>query len=247
MTAEFIPTNELEEVYLAAVKDPTERPHFCRMLLESDIFFLVFYDEIGIRIMPVKRNDGVEVIPIFSSLARLKEFASGVGLQEYKYEQSTGREILTIVATADVILNPTSGYAKQFDPSVIGGMLDGSEMKRLKIITIDESQTALCSQPATYPAELVDDLKASFAFGNSVKKAYLAQVHQERHQHPQLVIGIEADESLELSEAMEIAMESLAEDEFITFFRLGTDPLSDYLVEQTQPFYVRAEDGAKAL
>lgn len=241
MPTGFTPLNELEELLVAAATDPTARPRFCRALLDNDLFVLAIHDESGIRIQTARRGDE-DIVPVFSSLPRLEEFAREVGLAEYKHEQGTGRELLTILETAHVVLNPVSDYGKEFYPREIRAILDGSELKRLKIIGIDESQPALFSQPSTYPQELVDDLKASFAFGKAVKRAYLAQIHQTKNRRPQLVVGIEADEHYRPDEAMEIARESLADDEFITFLRIGSDPLSTHLLRDTKPFYVQAED-----
>lgn len=245
MSTNFVPANELEKALAAAATDPTERPRFYRTLLESDVFVLVIQDETGTRIQTVGR-DQQEIVPIFSSLARLEEFTREVNLQEHQHERGSGREILSILASALVVLNPVSDYGKEFYPPEIEGMLDGSAMKRLKVIVIDESQPALFSQPSTYPQQLVASLKASFAVNRSVRRAYLAQIHQAKHQHPQFVIGIEAEASYQPSAAMEIAVESLGEDEFITFMRLGSDKLSTYLREQTEPLYTRAEDSVAA-
>jgi hypothetical protein len=239
LSTNFVPANELEELLIAAAQDATRRPRFCRTLLESELFVIVVNDEKGTRIQTWQR-DGQGVVPIFSSLARLQEFAQGAGLQEYEHSSADGRELLTILQTAHVILNPVSDYGKEFYPQEIQGLLDGSELKRLKIIAVDESQPVLLSQPSNYPTQLVAALKASFARDTSIKSAYLAQVHQPAvRQSAQLIIGIEADSDYEPSAAMTIAQESLAEEEFISFLRLGSDNVSTYLRESTQPFYKR--------
>jgi hypothetical protein len=240
MSADFVPVNELEELLIRAGTDATVRPRFYRALLEADLFVLVVHDETGIRILPARHGDK-DIVPIFSSFARLEKFAREVGVEEYKHEHGSGREMFEILKTATVMLNPTSDYGKEFNSQEIQETLDGTLLKRLKLISIDESQPALFSQPAISPKELIDDLKASFAFSNSVSKAYLAQIHQTGRESPQLVIGIEADEGYEPTEPMEIVMESLGDDGFATFLRLGNDPLSEHLREKTEPFYTREE------
>ena len=212
------------------------------MLLESELVVIVVNDEKGTRIQTWQR-DGQGIVPVFSSHARLQEFAEETKLQEYEHSAVNGRELLTILRTAHVILNPVSDYGKEFYPHEIEGLLDGSELKRLKIIAVDESQPVLLSQPINYPAQLVEALKVSFARDKTVKRAYLAQAHQPAiRQSAQLVVGIEADSNYNPSAAMTIAQESLREEEFISFLRLGSDTVSTYLRESTQPFYTRTED-----
>ncbi|MDX6695773.1 MAG: hypothetical protein QOF02_3376 [Blastocatellia bacterium] len=241
MSVDFTPTNELERLLLAAFTDPTVRPQFYRTLLESELFFIVFYDEIGIGIQPARNGDGEEVIPACLTLDRLKEFARGAGFKEYKHEHSSGRELLTIVEKTNVILNPSTACAKILSPADIRGLLDGSMIKNLKIISIDRHESSLLSEPTAYPQEMIDDLKASFAFSNLVETAYLAQMHQDNRQHPQLVLGLEVEEGYDPDEAMEIVMESLGDDEFITFLKLGDDDISAYMRESLTPFYERSD------
>lgn len=242
MSTNFVPANELEELLIRAAQDATRRPRFCRTLLESELFVIVINDEKGTLIQTWQR-DGQQVVPVFSSLARLQEFALATELQEYEHSHVGGRELLTILQTAHVILNPVSDYGKEFYPQEIQGLLDGSELQRLKLIAVDETQPVLLSQPISYPLKLVDALKASFARDKSVRSAYLAQAHQPAiRESAQLVVGIEAADGYEPSAAMTIAQESLAEEEFISFLRLGADTVSTYLRESTQPFYTRTED-----
>ena len=242
MSTNFVPANELEELLIQAAQDATRRPRFCRTLLESELLVVVINDEKGTRIQTWQR-DGQAIVPVFSSLARLQEFAEETQLQEYEHSQVSGRELLTILQTAHVILNPVSDYGKEFYPQEIQALLDGSELKRLKIIAVDESQPVLLSQPASYPLKLIEALKASFARDKAVKSAYLAQAHQPAiHQSAQLILGIDAASGYEPSQAMTIAQENLAEEEFISLLRLGADTVSTYLRESTQPFYTRTED-----
>jgi hypothetical protein len=240
MSADFVPVNELEERLMCAATDETARPRFIRALLDSDLYVLTIHDKVGIRILPVQR-DGAELVPIFSSLVRLENFARAVGAKGDKHEQASGRELFEILKATTVMLNPNSGYGKEFNPQEIQEALDGTLLKRMKIISIDESQPALFSQPADFPQELIDDLKASFAFSDAVSRAYLAQIHTNGREFPQLVIGIEADEGYEPREPMDIVIESLGDDEFVTFLRLADDPLSEHMLEKTEPFYTRTK------
>jgi hypothetical protein len=241
MSTDFTPTNELERLLLAAFTDPTVRPRFYRTLLESELFVIVFHDEVGIRIQTAQRDEE-EFVPLFSSLGRLEQFAREISLEERQHDHNNGRELLTILESAYVILNPCSGCEKGFRSPEIRGVLDGSEMKKLKILALNENQPTRLTLPATYSKELIEDLKASFAFSKSVKTAYLAQVRQAQNERWQLVIGIEADESYHPSEPIEIAMESLGDDEFITFLKLGNDNISTSMREKITPFYKLSDD-----
>ncbi|MBD0325806.1 MAG: enhanced serine sensitivity protein SseB C-terminal domain-containing protein [Pyrinomonadaceae bacterium] len=238
---EFVPANELERLFAAATIDPTQRPRFYRDLLDGEVFFLAIYDEIGIRIQTAMQDEK-EVVPLFTSPGLLESFARGVGMEDFRYEHGNGREVLTILDGARIVLNANAAYAKDFEPDEVRRILDGSEMKRLKIISLAPDAPLLLSQPAHYPQEMIEDLKASFAFHNWVEVAYLAQAHQpEKRQLPQFIIAISDDENYDPKEAAEIAQESLGEDEFLTFIKLNGDIISNYVRENVEPFYQRAK------
>jgi hypothetical protein len=241
MSTNFIPANELEELLMAAAQDATARPRFCRTLLESELFVVVASggDNQGARIQTWQR-DNQTIVPVFSAPARLQEFMKETGIEEYEQTGVGGRELLTILQTAHVILNPVSDYGKEFYPEEIQGLLDGSELKRLKVIALDESQPVLLSQPEEFPHALISALKSEFAREEAVAAAYLAQAHQTpAHRYAQLVVGIEAASDYQPTAAIRIAQEILGEDEFISFLRLGPDSVSAYLRESTRPFYTR--------
>jgi hypothetical protein len=240
MSTNFTPANELETLLMAAAQDATARPGFCRTLLESELFVVVAGgDEQAARIQTWQR-DNQPIVPVFSSLARLQEFMQETGVEQYEHASVGGRELLTILQTAHVVLNPVSDYGKEFYPEEIQGLLDGSELKRLKVIALDEKQPMLLSQPASYPHALVSALKVQFAREPAVAAAYLAQAHQTpARRFAQLVIGIEADADYQPAATIGTAVESLGEEEFISFLRLGSDTVSAYLRYNTNPLYTR--------
>ena len=100
----FIAENELEKALVAAVKTPSSAPEFYRLLLESDLLVMgaaegreeaqeQFSLEPGTNLKLVTGlKDGVQYLPIFSSLARMQEFVQ----QETKYLSINGRALLEL-------------------------------------------------------------------------------------------------------------------------------------------------------
>ena len=103
------------------------------------------------------------------------------------------------------------------------------------------------AQPAEYPDALVNRLVHFFDAYGKAHKAYLGEV-TERFQksQPYLVVGIEMDAQIEdVSEMLlSIAKETVPPEKTVEFHRIGSDPVSKYLVNETTPFYLREETTA---
>ena len=237
----FTPLNEVEELLVAAARDATARPLFVKALLEAELFFVVAAgDATGTRVQAWQR-DGQSIVPVFTSPARSEEFAHEVDAHGMAHAAARGRELLAALRTAHVVLNPVSDYGKEFYPEEIEGLLDGSELKRLKIVPIEQGHPVIIAQPARYPQQLVNALRASFGLNKRVRRAYLVHVHQPAMRRAgQFVVGIEADDDFNPAEALHIAQETLGEDEFIGFLKLGADEVSAYMRDSAEPFYARA-------
>jgi hypothetical protein len=241
--------NQLEQLLAAAVQDPGRRPDFYRALLESDLYVLgtTHRDEgeftagedtrMEVHVLEV---DGRPVIPIFSSVTRIQEFID----REETYLRMNGRALLSTVAGSGtgLVLNPGSAYGKEFTPAEIVALVDGSIFRQGQAWTAEGGEQVLLSQPAEYPHELVRALQSFFADRPVVRAAYLAQMHMPSSgDPPHVVIGVVAggDLSSIAGEVGLIAREVLGEGEFVDLIPIGQGPISEYMIAQTEPFYVR--------
>lgn len=245
----FIPENSLEERLVEASTDPGKRPAFYRELLGSDLFVLgvagrggeaKFVAEEGdtIQIAHWSSADGRSVIPMFSSLQRLTEAIT----REESYIRLGARALMEMTEGTPIVLNPGSMYGKEFTPSEVKGLLDGSLFSRTEAYTVEEAQEVLLGQPSVYPHRLVDALKSLFAGHPQVESAYLGHIfNPATGDSPHTIVGVkdEGDYSRVVADAGMVAGEVLAEGVHVDFIQIGEDPASRYLLESTEAFYVR--------
>ena len=98
-------------------------------------------------------------------------------------------------------------------------------------------------QPAKYPTELIAALQHLFAGRSDVNAAYLAEIHQRSASRlgPHPIVGLDVNgDFMEVQRAAGLlARECLKNGEAIDFIPLGSDPVSQYMTTETQPFYRR--------
>ena len=100
----------------------------------------------------------------------------------------------------------------------------------------------MLGQPAQYPKELVEKLKHYFSTQENVKAAYLAQMYvPSSNEPPHPIIGIEVDGDYKqvVQGIGLITQGSLSDNNFVDNIQIGSGTISDYLVSETKPFYVR--------
>lgn len=248
-TRDFSPENRLEFLLIEASQNPGQRLEFYKKLLESDIFILGNTNqETEEGLLTIKKGQQIKIaqimvegeymIPIFSSLTRLKMFITN----EESYLRINFKSLFQMKNDdTDVILNPNASYGKIFTSQEIRGILTG-DIFNSKEISFKGGEEVLLGQPAQYPVKLVESLKKYFATHMSVKKAYLAQIHiPSFDQPPHPVIGIEVDGDFNeiVQDLGSITIGSLADNQFVDYVPIDSGTISDYLINKTEPFYVR--------
>lgn len=248
----FEPENDLERSLMKAAGDPSHRPQFYRDLLESVIYFIqagdrsldiqdgVLQEGAQIQIQPWQRN-GEDWIPIFSSLTRLQQSLKTGST----YLRLNARSFLEITHGANVILNPGLEYGKEFTPSEIESMLNGSIFRANQGYTVPEQTKVVIGQPKEYPTELVGTLARLFRKHSSIRAAYLAHFfNPERDEQPHTLIGIDAEGDWEsiVGEAGMVATEVMPKSTIVDFVRVSPDDtgVSQYMLQETKPFYKRS-------
>lgn len=248
----FKPANKLEEVLVAACTEPSARPEFYRMLLESELFLLtpdapqtesrrVLEAETKVSFVHLQNANG-PFLPIFSSQQRLQDAVNQTG-QSYGFLALRGKDLFSLLAQhpPTAILNPGAAYGKELPVEEIRRIADGSFVRN-EVRVMQQATQVLLGQPAKYPTELVAALQKLFAKHSSVQAAYLGWIHDPNSgEPPHLIIGIECDGNMQkISQEAGITSQGLlSEGEFADFIQVGggKGSLDSYFKKQTKPFY----------
>lgn len=251
----FKPANKLEEVLVAACAEPSARPEFYRMLLESDLFLLtpdatqqegrqVLETDTKVSFVHLQNAKG-PFLPIFSSQQRLQDAVNQTG-QTYGFLALRGKDLFPLLAQhpPTAILNPGAAYGKELTADEIRRIADGTFIRNEGRV-VQKATQVLLGQPAKYPTELVAALQKLFAKHASVQAAYLGWIHDPSSEEPpHLIIGIECDGDMQkISQEAGITSQGLlGEGEFVDFIQVGSGKgsLDSYFKKQTKPFYQSA-------
>ena len=243
--------NPLERALRAAADDPSSRPDFYQLLVNSEVFVIsgtshevhsVRTVQAGeqISIQNWQRADGSPVIPFFTSLEALQRALT----EPSNYMCLPARSLFEITKGATLFLNPKLDYGKEFFPNEIEALLvDG--VTRLPETRVTQKATkVLLGQPKERPTVMIDALTSFFAKRSQVVAAYLLLMHDTSlDQQPHLVVGIRAEGEFEtlLREAGVVAADTAPKGEPVDLYRVvPTDKgLSVYFLESVEPFYTR--------
>ena len=137
MIVEFIPSNELEEVFVRAASDPAARVDFYRRLLSSEIYVLTeespltggegSRETIATSALVTWEGPTGPYVPLFSSRARIDEI-SKARERSYGYVAMRGQAAFALLAEKPraAFLNPGFACGKQFSPEVIERLADAA-------------------------------------------------------------------------------------------------------------------------
>jgi hypothetical protein len=243
----FVPENNLEKALMRAATEPAARPDFCNQLLASDLYVIGtpdtpqnpgamrLADGDKLHLVSVEKN-GLKYLPVFSSLSRLQASVSG----QQGYIAVNGRALFEMTKGSHFVLNPGSDYGKELPPGEIAMLLDPGKPQTIKITAPTK---VLVGQPAVYPHDLVNALKACFAKHKDVVSAHLVQIaFADAAQPPHPMIGVAMTGDWD-SLAAEIGRVAKIAAPGITFDMMRIEPgkagdVATALVK-TPPFYQR--------
>jgi hypothetical protein len=248
----FVPENELEAALVAAATSPEARPRFYEVLAKSDLLIVDENPEpgapLGRRVLEEGRSlevrqldiEGVRHTPVFSSPARI----SAVVRNQVRYLAMNARALFETVGKTPVILNPGSEYGKQFTPAEMAGVIDGSIFAPHATTVIPEDRQVLLGQPANYPTHLTDLLARYFKANKEVRAAYLAHMLDPKSgDEAHTVIGIDVDDGADFERVVGgagmVVTDVSKEGGLVDFIRITSGGLSDYMTQETKPFYRR--------
>ena len=222
---------------------------FYKNLLEENLIILTNNSETsaGERLLPedtkvnIMTLDGGK-IPVFTSPSRILD--KGVIKEEVPYLAIKGRDLFNLAKGATFVLNPYSDFGKELLPGEVESLMDGTILfSNHKQLIVQQDTQVQVGQPAVYPTEIVEALKAIFANRPGVRAAYLGWIfNPESGEPPHLIFAIDLDGDKQsiINEAGNTAYQLSKPTDIIDFIQISDQPgVSDYFTQQTTPFYKR--------
>lgn len=248
--ATTFPENELEKVLQRAAKDINAREEFYTRLLWNELFVITDGNrgegtttlEEGTTVNFLTFPDGV--LPVFTSANRILD---GNDKTPRSYNAMKGQDLLSLTRGSHLVLNPFSPFGKELPPHEIESILDGSIFNQLngepRQQVVEQDTEVFLGQPEQRPEEMLQALSDIFAVEPGVRAAYMALMHRSDEEHAHLLIGIDADDmrSAISSDKIGAVVEKFTSEKmpFVDFMQVSNCGVSDYLRNETEPFYTK--------
>ncbi|MCM3038118.1 enhanced serine sensitivity protein SseB C-terminal domain-containing protein [Paenibacillus motobuensis] len=243
----FEPENKVEEILMTAATAPSARYDFYKELVGSNIYTIQYGSEIDTNEGVLKEGSSIQLlnieinqklyIPIFTSLRRLQEAID----QVVNYCSMNAVDFFQLTRGADVFLNPTSRYGKEFTAEEIESILNGSIFSPSQQYEVQKETEVMIGQPAIMPKELLDAISELFADMKEVKLAYHAHFfNPQMDEKPHTLIALEVSDNMNeiVAKAGMVANSVHVPDPPVTFIQLdGSSGLEDYFKSNVKPFY----------
>ncbi|HEX2951687.1 MAG TPA: enhanced serine sensitivity protein SseB C-terminal domain-containing protein [Armatimonadota bacterium] len=244
----FRPENRLEVSLMKAATDPSHKPQFYRDLVDSDIFIIHKNAMPGSNgqielpkgyTLKIRRTtiNGKPYLPIFSSLTRLQCFVQ----EETTYLTLNALNFMEITQGADLVLNPTSDYGKEFSKEEVAAIIDGSIWRPANQIEIQKPTPIRLGKPAIYPTDLANALSRLFATMKEVECAYLTHYfNPEDGEKSHTLIAIQATGNwnvISASVGMVIDEVPLPDPPVDVMPLPESGSIADYFHQRCEPFY----------
>lgn len=257
----FSLTNELEQSLLLAMTDGEHLPDFYHTLLNSSVHIyakLAEQDESeeasdvqfgqNIIIQHWDAGDDQLVIPFFSSSSMLSH--SGAG-EENAMNMAT-QMLFSLAPNVPMVLNPGTAFERFFTADEIKALLVSGMPDPMTHSELDEDQEFEFTAVEDAPEVLVSRLTEQFEQNEKTLRAWMV-VYRFADTHvdellPRLMIGLEFDneqpEPAFIQAVSMIAAESIdnAKYSHVDFMvvEAGDNEISDYLIEEIEPFYTKS-------
>ncbi|MGA7711849.1 MAG: enhanced serine sensitivity protein SseB C-terminal domain-containing protein [Rhizomicrobium sp.] len=238
----FVPENRLEEAMLLAASQDQARPHFYRLLMESELFVLGdpgSPEAVGALLhggrlaLDTVANDGQLYHPIFTSAQRMQHFAG----EPVSHFRMLGRILFAGARGAHFVINPKSELGKTLVPEEIAYWMAQLQATQPVAIRV--------GQPKVYPKKLVKALCVLFISRSLIAEAHLAFVaRDDGSEAPHPLIGLVADGDVPrlIQEIFEVAATAIPGTPIDVVYidpQGQLDPLRKHVLS-IEPFFRRA-------
>lgn len=163
---------DLDELFAAAIIDPSSRPQFIAALLEADV--VISGEDLDDETISVKRlvdADG-PVIPFFTSDDMLEVTARSMPDFAARPIRLPCRALWASTPGARFVLNPSGGHGRVFRPDEVAALLAGIEPGRV-VETVEAPRQVLIGRPSPTPERLIAVLATFFCDRPAVAEARL--------------------------------------------------------------------------
>lgn len=238
----------LEDLLVAAAKDPTRRSAFYRALLASDVLVLGTVDGARLDAHVLETPEG-PALATFTSADRILDGGRGgapyVGMNAQALFGS-------LHEGSRAVLNPWSAFGEELPPEEIAWLKAGAPASAQEMV-LPAGSSIFIGQPAQRPEALLEAMRQLFERLSPVQEAYLAQVFSPgRNPGPHCVIGVRTDGSglrALVEEMAGLARETLGAHEVVDFVEVkvdGTSEIERYMLRNSTSFCRRRDgDGAR--
>ena len=192
-------TDNFEALLQKAMKKPAYRKEFLKRLLIEKLV-VIAKNDVGVEgFRVVQENTTFQLssykdgrIPVFTSSERI--FDGGVIKEQVNFLELKGADLLKILKSKTLIINPYSDFSKELLPIEIEGLLDGTiPMDGPQKIELKEDTMVEIGQPLVYPTAVVNALIKLFSEQPNVEAAYVAFIHfPSSAEPPHYIFGLDA-------------------------------------------------------
>ena len=243
--------NALERLLRVAKHEPGLRPELYRLLLDSHVYILLpeWFDaeqpvtpDMHIPFIEWTREDGIRVVPFFSSMDTLKQGAP----QAKKAASFPVRGLFAAVPDKIMHLNPNCEFGFVLQADEIHMLLTQGMIGSPTTFSDEAFQDTVVDPVTDAPADMVSGLMTLYARRSAIEAAYLVRVSPVGDAaRSTLLIAIEMDatgiEADVASDSFVIVEDTYQGDEAVDLAFIKRNPaMWDAVRGMTSPFYDRS-------
>lgn len=239
----------LDDLLAKAAQQPGWRPAFFASLLQAVAFIPVNTPlqsqstdiDQAIDLPLWRRADGSEVIPFFSTAARLSEICG----QDAQLVQLPVKQLFAMTQGQVLILDPELPTGKVFTATEVAALLNNKGNALSGQHLIEGEQRLLLSALSEPPAQMIQSLQILLSQYKTVRQAFIAGLKEAEDEAEIMLIGLElehqADPDAIIQATGNVAIDTLADqaEVDVCLVTAGEPGISHFFLTHLTPFYQR--------
>ncbi|WP_269913476.1 enhanced serine sensitivity protein SseB C-terminal domain-containing protein [Acinetobacter sp. HY1485] len=211
-----------------AAKNPQARPEFLAYLAQANVYCLAIDPKQNtqalnlterIQFQKWENSTGQAAIPFFLSLEELERSVQA----PHPYVCLSSQQLFKMTKGETLVLHPMSPYGRAFLPHEIEFLISMPKAQEPDVVL---------GKPEPMPKELLAQLRQVFVQHTNIKRAYIAMMYLDIKSEPKTVVGVEVTQDvkavMDVLDALDVTCE---------FIQIQQDTVSEYMLNETQPFY----------